>query len=47
MGHTLAEKILMRNTGSKSLHPGDIVITKPDMVLFLDIYAPFVYHQFK
>lgn len=46
MGHTLAEKILMHNTDTEDLHPGDIVITHPDMVMFLDIYAPFVYKQF-
>ena len=47
MGNTLAEKILMRNTGVPSCRPGDIVITKPDMVMFHDIYTPFVYEKFK
>lgn len=47
MGHTLAEKILMRNTGAENVQPGDIVITRPDKVAFLDIYSPFVYKQFK
>lgn len=47
MGHTLAEKILMRNTGAASYRPGDITITKPNLVVFLDIYAPFVYNKFK
>lgn len=47
MGHTLAEKILMRNTGAASYRPGDIAMTKPDLVVFLDIYAPFVYNKFK
>lgn len=47
MGHTLAEKILMRNTGTEDVQPGDIVITRPDRVAFLDIYSPFVYKQFK
>lgn len=47
MGHTLAEKILMHNSGLKDLRPGDIVITKPDMVMFHDIYSPFVYNKFK
>ncbi len=47
MGHTLAEKILMHNTGVKTCRPGDIVITKPDRAMFLDIYAPFVYDKFK
>lgn len=47
MGHTLAEKILIRNAKAKTCRPGDIVITKPDMVMFHDIYTPFVYDKFK
>lgn len=47
MGHTLAEKILMHNTGAKSYRPGDIAMTTPDQVAFLDIYAAFVYEKFK
>lgn len=47
MGHTLAEKILMHNTKVKTCRPGDIVITKPSMVMFHDIYTPFVYDKFK
>jgi 3-isopropylmalate/(R)-2-methylmalate dehydratase large subunit len=47
MGHTLAEKILIYNTKVKTCKPGDIVITKPDMVMFHDIYTPFVYDKFK
>ena len=47
MGHTLAEKILIHNTKVKTCKPGDIVITKPDMVMFHDIYTPFVYDKFK
>ncbi len=47
MGNTLAEKILLKNTGLASCKPGDIVITKPDMVMFHDIYTPFVYDKFK
>lgn len=46
MGHTLAEKILMHNTGATDCKPGDIVITKPDCVMFHDIYTPFVYDKF-
>ncbi|MFA6504650.1 MAG: aconitase/3-isopropylmalate dehydratase large subunit family protein [Treponemataceae bacterium] len=42
MGHTLAEKLLMKNTGLKNVVPGDIVITKPDMSMIHDIYTPFV-----
>lgn len=47
MGHTLAEKILIHNTGAATCRPGDIVITKPDVVMFHDIYTPFVYDKFK
>lgn len=47
MGHTLAEKILIHNTGAVTCRPGDIVITKPDVVMFHDIYTPFVYDKFK
>lgn len=47
MGHTLAEKILMRNTGAGHYRPGDIAMTTPDRVAFLDIYAAFVYEKFK
>lgn len=47
MGHTLAEKILMRNTGAASYRPGDIAMTTPDLIAFLDIYAPFVYEKMK
>lgn len=45
MGHTLAEKILMKNTGLDHVKPGDIVITKPDMYMIHDIYTPFVVQQ--
>ena len=47
MGFTLAEKILMKNAGLSSCKPGDIVMTKPDFVMFHDIYTPFVYDKFK
>ncbi|MCI5531826.1 MAG: aconitase family protein, partial [Caecibacter massiliensis] len=47
MGHTLAEKILMHNTGVADCRPGDIVITHPDCVMFHDIYTTNVYRKFK
>lgn len=47
MGHTLAEKILMHNTGVTDCKPGDIVITHPDCVMFHDIYTTNVYRKFK
>lgn len=37
--HTLAEKILMRNTHSASLRPGDIVMARPARLFVLDIYT--------
>ena len=46
MGHTLAEKILMHNTGAATCKPGDIVITHPDCVMFHDIYTTNVYRKF-
>ena len=47
MGHTLAEKILMHNTGVADCRSGDIVITHPDCVMFHDIYTTNVYRKFK
>ena len=37
--HTLAEKILMRNTHSASLRPGDIVMAQPTRLFVLDVYT--------
>ncbi len=45
--HTLAEKILMRNTHSASLRPGDIVMARPDRLFVLDIYTGPVYSKLK
>ena len=45
--HTLAEKILMRNTHSASLRPGDIVMARPDRLFVLDIYTGPVYKKLK
>lgn len=42
MGHTMAEKILMKNTGLSHLAPGDLIMTRPDMCMVHDIYTPFV-----
>lgn len=47
MGHTLAEKILIHNTGVADCKPGDIVITHPDRVMVHDIYTTNVYRKFK
>ncbi|MBQ6621969.1 MAG: 3-isopropylmalate dehydratase large subunit [Mogibacterium sp.] len=42
MGYTMAEKILMQNTGLADVEPGQIVMTKPDRCMIHDIYTPFV-----
>jgi 3-isopropylmalate/(R)-2-methylmalate dehydratase large subunit len=41
-GYTLAEKLLMKNSGIKHVVPGDIVITRPDMFMIHDIYTPYL-----
>jgi len=41
-GYTLAEKLLMKNSGKEHVVPGDIVITKPDMFMVHDIYTPYL-----
>lgn len=42
MGHTLAEKILMKNTNAHDVKPGDIVIAQPDCYMVHDIYTSFL-----
>lgn len=44
-GHTMAEKILMRNTGLSDLEPRQLITAKPDMCMIHDIYTPFVIQQ--
>jgi 3-isopropylmalate/(R)-2-methylmalate dehydratase large subunit len=44
-GHTMAEKILMKNTGLSDLEPRQLVTGKPDMCMIHDIYTPFVIQQ--
>ncbi len=45
--HTVIEKILMRNTGAKTVAPGEIVVTRPDRVMIHDIFIPFVAEKFR
>lgn len=33
MGHTLAEKIIMKHIGGKDVKPGDLVVVEPDCVV--------------
>ncbi|MBY0024308.1 3-isopropylmalate/(R)-2-methylmalate dehydratase large subunit [Paenibacillus jamilae] len=47
MGHTLAEKLLMKNTGEQGLAPGDIVIARPDRYMIHDIYTSFLKRALK
>lgn len=42
MGHTLAEKILMKNTNANDVKPGDIVIAQPNCYMVHDIYTSFL-----
>lgn len=41
-GYTMAEKLLKRNAGKEHVEPGDIVITKPDMMMIHDIYTTYL-----
>lgn len=44
-GHTIAEKLLMKNTGLSDLEPRQLITAKPDMCMIHDIYTPFVIQQ--
>lgn len=41
-GYTMAEKLLKKNAGKEHVEPGDIVITKPDMLMIHDIYTTYL-----
>ena len=47
MGHTLIEKIIMKNTGSENVLPGQIKTVSVDRVMIHDIFIPFVVDKFK
>ena len=47
MGHTLMEKIVMRNIGEASVLPGEIRTVKVDRVMIHDIFIPFVVDKFR
>ena len=47
MGHTLAEKIIMKHIGGKSVKPGDLVVVEPDCVVIHDIYTAFLQDKMK
>lgn len=39
MGYTLAEKLIMHNTGKAHVEPGDLVMVNPDYAVVHDIYT--------
>lgn len=41
-GYTMAEKLLKKNAGKEHVEPGDIVITRPDMMMIHDIYTTYL-----
>lgn len=47
MGHTLIEKIIMKNTSSENVLPGQIKTVSVDRVMIHDIFIPFVVDKFK
>lgn len=47
MGHTLIEKVIMKNTGLNNVEAGSIVIVKPDKLMVHDIFVPFVVQKFE
>lgn len=47
MGHTLIERIIMKNTGQNNIEPGSIVVVKADKVMVHDIFMPFVAQKFE
>lgn len=47
MGHTLIEKIVMKNTGMADVMPGAIVTVNVDRVMIHDIFIPFVADKFR
>lgn len=47
MGHTIAEKIIMKNTGLPGVSPGDLVIVKPSCAVVHDIYTDMLSKKLK
>ena len=46
-GHTLAEQLLLHSTGLEDLRPGDVVTVRVDEAVLHDIYAPYIFQQFR
>jgi 3-isopropylmalate/(R)-2-methylmalate dehydratase large subunit len=47
MGYTITEKILLKHTKEKEIHPGKFVDAKVDLCLGNDITAPFAIEEFE
>lgn len=47
MGHTIVEKIIMKNTGLTSVKPGDLVVVQPNAAACHDIYTEKLYEKLK
>ncbi|MDD5771300.1 MAG: 3-isopropylmalate dehydratase large subunit, partial [Candidatus Omnitrophica bacterium] len=47
MGYTIAEKILLKHSGRKSIKPGEFIEAKVDIALANDITAPLAISEFK
>lgn len=46
-GHTITEKILLKHTKLKNIHPGEFISAKVDICLGNDITAPFAIEEFE
>ena len=47
MGYTITEKILLKHTKLKDIHPGEFIKAKIDLCLGNDITAPFAIEEFE
>ena len=47
MGHTITEKILLKHTKAKEIHPGEFINAKVDLCLGNDITAPLAIEEFE
>jgi len=47
MGYTITEKILLKHTKAKDIHPGQFIDAKVDLCLGNDITAPFAIEEFE
>ncbi|MFA5500530.1 MAG: aconitase family protein, partial [Candidatus Omnitrophota bacterium] len=47
MPYTISEKILLKHTNTKEIHPGEFISAKVDICLGNDITAPFAIEEFE